>query len=485
MNKNRNKRSSHLLLKVVRPTFAMFLLLLLTLLPLTASATNTISVDNTPSAVQLASTLVSSEVTISNAALTGNALASGSFSGGFDAVGFESGIMLGSGQVTDAVGPNLSDATTTAFGTSGDPDLDLLVPGFTTQDASVLDFDFECPANTEGVISFRYVFSSEEYNEYTNSTYNDAFGFFLNGTNIALLDDGVTPVSINTVNGGNPFGTNASNPHLFVNNDLSDGGGSINIEPDGLTVVMVAEGSIMPGVNHMKIAIADAGDSSYDSWVFIEASSFQCAPSNPDSDGDGVPDATDNCPSIANSDQADYDGDGMGNACDPDDDNDGVLDVNDAFPFDPTEWVDTDGDGIGNNADLDDDNDGQLDVDELACGSDPLDAASLSPDYDGDSIPDCVDTDDDNDGVADDVDAFPFSDMGATVTVNTCDSGVGNQVLDSGATFNDLIGQVLAESTDRDSLMNGMEVLLEQWLRDGLITRADKHAIVVCVRNSG
>lgn len=146
---------------------------------------------------------------------------------------------------------------------------------------------------------------------------------------------------------------------------------------------------------------------------------------------------------------------------------------------------DNDGDGIPDDVDTDDDNDGQLDVDELACGSDPLDAASLSPDYDGDSIPDCVDTDDDNDGVADDVDAFPFSDMGATVIVNTCDSGVGNQVLDSGATFNDLIGQVLAESTDRDSLMNGMEVLLEQWLRDGLITRADKHAIVVCVRNSG
>ena len=49
---------------------------------------------------------------------------------------------------------------------------------------------------------------------------------------------------------------------------------------------------------------------------------------------------------------------GWGTARDPDDDNDGVLDVNDALPFNPGESVDTDGDGIGNNADTDDDGDG-------------------------------------------------------------------------------------------------------------------------------
>ncbi|WP_295393517.1 S8 family serine peptidase [uncultured Thiodictyon sp.] len=54
----------------------------------------------------------------------------------------------------------------------------------------------------------------------------------------------------------------------------------------------------------------------------------------------------------------DHDGDGIPDISDPDDDNDGVPDDDDAFPFDPTEWLDTDGDGIGNNADPDDDNDG-------------------------------------------------------------------------------------------------------------------------------
>jgi hypothetical protein len=93
----------------------------------------------------------------------------------------------------------------------------------------------------------------------------------------------------------------------------------------------------------------------------------------PDSDVDGVVDLVDNCPNTANPDQDNFDGDAEGDACD-----------------------------------TDDDNDGQSDDDETACGSDPLDAASLSPDNDGDNSPDCVDTDDDNDGVLDGDDAFPF-----------------------------------------------------------------------------
>jgi len=77
------------------------------------------------------------------------------------------------------------------------------------------------------------------------------------------------------------------------------------------------------------------------------------SPSEPDTDQDGNPDSTDNCPDIANADQVDTDGDGSGNLCDADDDNDGVADPDDAFPLDPREWVDSDNDGTGDNADTD------------------------------------------------------------------------------------------------------------------------------------
>ena len=92
----------------------------------------------------------------------------------------------------------------------------------------------------------------------------------------------------------------------------------------------------------------------------------------------------------------DTDGDGTPDITDPDDDNDGVNDNEDAFPLDPTEWVDTDGDGIGNSADIDNDNDGVPDVADAF----PLDA-SESLDTDEDGVGNTADTDDDGDGMPD------------------------------------------------------------------------------------
>ena len=86
--------------------------------------------------------------------------------------------------------------TSTVNNTPGDTDLNGLTTS-PTFDACTLEFDFSCPSASQ--ISFQYVFTSEEYNEYVNSQFNDVFGFFLNGVNIATLPGGMS-VAINNVN---------------------------------------------------------------------------------------------------------------------------------------------------------------------------------------------------------------------------------------------------------------------------------------------
>lgn len=211
---------------------------------------------------------------ITNVSFTGSNIAAGTFSGGTGIIGFEDGIVLSSGNIATVKGPNTMDNATTNRNDAGDADLDALNLG-TTGDAAVLEFDFECQ-NTKA-ISFQYVFTSEEYNEYVNGKVNDVFAFFLNGENIALVPSTTSPVAINSINCGNPYnlssGTNCS---LFRNNDLSDGGGTINTEMDGLTVVLTATGVLKSGVNHIKLAIADVADKRFDSNVFLKGESFVC-----------------------------------------------------------------------------------------------------------------------------------------------------------------------------------------------------------------
>ena len=230
---------------------------------------------------QLAQSILSGAgINVTNVAYSGLPHTAGTFST-TDAtiLGFSSGIVLSSGNVNSVPGPNLADSTTTANGLGGDAQLQALIPGYTVYDACSLQFDFTTPSlapGQTGAVNFNFCFTSEEYNEYVNSPFNDVFGFFLNGQNIALLQNLTTPVSINNVNSGNPYVPGGgSNSSQYRNNDLTDGGGLIDIEMDGLTIVLTAFGNITgPGPHHIKLAIADAGDSVLDSNVFIQGASL-------------------------------------------------------------------------------------------------------------------------------------------------------------------------------------------------------------------
>lgn len=223
----------------------------------------------------LARVFAGSGVEISNVSYSGAPVAAGMFSGGTDIVGFESGIVLGTGRIRSVKGPNKVVDATTENGTPGDSLLDLLAgSGNPTMDAAVLSFDFVPHGST---ITFQYVFASEEYNEYVNTGYNDVFAFYVNGENCAVVGEPALPVSINTINNGNPFGIPpVSHPELYRNNDIdSNGGATIDTEMDGLTTVLTCTARVRPGVrNHMRLAIADVGDPAYDSNVFLRAGSL-------------------------------------------------------------------------------------------------------------------------------------------------------------------------------------------------------------------
>lgn len=91
----------------------------------------------------------------------------------------------------------------------------------------------------------------------------------------------------------------------------------------------------------------------------------------------------------------------------PDQDGDGYIDEEDAFPEDPTEWADLDGDGIGDNADTDRDGDGISNDYETQLGTDPNDGGSTPGDGDSDGVPDPLDNDRDDDGHPNAQDLFP------------------------------------------------------------------------------
>ena len=243
--------------------------------------------------------LLGEGVEVSNITFSGDLDQIGSFDAQNTNIAITDGVMLATGNIDVAIGPNDAGGAGLGGGNSGagDPDLTALST-FNTNDAAILEFDF---VPTGDSLIFNYIFGSEEYNEYVCGTVNDAFGFFLSGpgitgpyslnaTNLAvipnpILEDETIPVTINTVNNGTAgFSGNATNCNqvsaqwnlntaYYIDNDNNNDPTSVQL--DGFTVVLTAAAQVQCGQTyHIKIAIADAGDTAWDSAVFLEGGSF-------------------------------------------------------------------------------------------------------------------------------------------------------------------------------------------------------------------
>jgi gliding motility-associated-like protein len=275
------------------------LLILAILTGLTMSSRAQLVVDNTSfNPTQLVqNVLVGGGVTVTNVTFNGMPANTvngqvGLFNGLSSNIGLGSGMILATGNAQVAVGPNNQGGASQGppQGTMGtDPDLQAITPN-QIYDQAVLEFDFVPIGDS---ISFRYVFASEEYNEYVCANVNDAFGFFISGpgitgpytnnaANIALIPGTNTPVSINTVNLG-VAGTSgtastcaAIDPAWASYNVYYAGTNNQNsVQYDGWTVVLTARAAVQCGETyHIKLAIADAGDGVWDSGVFLEAGSL-------------------------------------------------------------------------------------------------------------------------------------------------------------------------------------------------------------------
>lgn len=218
--------------------------------------------------MDLAQTLAGPGITVSNATLTGAPDAAGLFDGAASNIGMNSGIILCTGPITIAPGPNNSGSAGQDNGQPGNAQLNGLA-GAGTFNAIVLEFDFVPLSNTA---EFNYVFGSEEYPEFVNSGFNDAFAFFISGPgiagsqNMALIPNTTTPVTIDNLNAG-------TNNQYYVNN-----AGGASVQYDAFTTLLTASAGVQAcETYHLEIMIADAGDGIWDSGVFLEEGSLTSA----------------------------------------------------------------------------------------------------------------------------------------------------------------------------------------------------------------
>jgi len=207
----------------------------------------------------------------------GTFLAEDEDAGFYTDLGISKGLVLSSGEIGDIPNPGQTFSSTVT-GSDGDADLDWLSlqsgGANPSNDACIVEFDVFVPSDQ---LEFEYVFGSEEYPEFAESNFNDIFGFFASGPGI-VGDPGLTNSAVNIATLPDGTAVEIQGVNQFQNweyyRDNSDGQ---SVVYDGLTSdflgvkksLTAAVETIPCNTYHLKMAIADRGDSSFDSGVFV------------------------------------------------------------------------------------------------------------------------------------------------------------------------------------------------------------------------
>lgn len=247
------------------------------------ASAQSIQVNDNYTAQQLVDALVSGGCAqVSNITVNGWSGGSGGPSFGYftengSGFPFQNGIVLSTGFAASAPGPNTSLLSQGGSGWNGDADLEAAISVSGTVNATVLEFDF-VPYTTS--ISFDYIFASEQYLTSINSpnqcNYTDGFAFLLKEAgssdpyqNLAVIPGTSTPVKVNTVRGQGVCP--AANQQYF--DQFNPNNSPINF--NGQTVILTAQSQVTPGTTyHIKLVVADQGNSLYDSAIFLGGGSF-------------------------------------------------------------------------------------------------------------------------------------------------------------------------------------------------------------------
>lgn len=254
------------------------------ILSFTVSFSQNITVNESFTPQQLVENILvnSGCVSVSNFSASGGNFGTGELSYGyFNANGssfpFQEGIILSTGKISSAIGPNSNFSDDgNGIGWNGDSDLNTALGLSNTFNATVLEFDFTPNANN---ISFEYIFSSEQYLSNPSSNqcnFTDGFAFLLKEAsatsyeNLALIPGTSTPVKVNTVRGSGTICPPANEAYFDAFNT-----GNYPTTYEGQTKVLTAQSVVTPGtLYHIKLVIADEGNGRFDSGIFLRAGSF-------------------------------------------------------------------------------------------------------------------------------------------------------------------------------------------------------------------